>query len=37
MTVDDLRGYIMVHWHRIKEELLDGRYEPQPVRKVEIP
>ncbi len=37
MTVDDLRGYIMVHWHRIKEELLDDRYEPQPVRKVEIP
>ena len=37
MTVDDLRGYVMVHWHRIKEELLDGRYEPLPVRKVEIP
>jgi len=37
MTVDDLRGYIMAQWHRIKEELLDGRYEPQPVRKVEIP
>jgi len=37
MTVDDLRGYIMSHWHRIKEELLEGRYEPQAVRKVEIP
>jgi len=37
MTVDDLRGYIMVQWPRIKEELLEGRYEPQPVRKVEIP
>ena len=37
MTVDDLRGYIVVHWRRIKEELLEGRYEPQPVRKVEIP
>ena len=23
MTVDDLRGYIMVQWLRIKEELLD--------------
>ena len=37
MTVADLRGYVMIHWPRIKEELLDGRYEPQPVRKVEIP
>ena len=37
MTVDNLRGYIMVNWPCIKEELLDGRYEPQPVRKVEIP
>jgi RNA-directed DNA polymerase len=37
MTVDDLRGYIMVQWPRIKEELLEGRYKPQPVRKVEIP
>ena len=37
MTVDDLTGYIMVRWPSIKEELLEGRYEPQPVRKVEIP
>ncbi len=37
MTVDDLRGYVMVQWPRIKEELLEGRYKPQPVRKVEIP
>jgi RNA-directed DNA polymerase len=25
------------HWLRIKEELLAGRYQPQPVLKVEIP
>lgn len=37
MTTDDLRGHVSVQWPRIKEELLDGRYEPQPVRKVEIP
>ncbi|MCW3989210.1 MAG: group II intron reverse transcriptase/maturase [Candidatus Bathyarchaeota archaeon] len=37
MTVDELTGYIMVQWPSIKEELLEGRYEPQPVRKVEIP
>ena len=37
MTVDELIGYIMVRWPGIKEELLEGRYEPQPVRKVEIP
>jgi len=37
MTVDELTGYIMVRWPSIKEELLEGRYEPQPVRKVEIP
>ena len=37
MTVDDLTGYLMVRWPGIKKELLEGRYEPQPVRKVEIP
>ena len=25
------------HWTRIREELLSGRYVPQPVRRVEIP
>jgi RNA-directed DNA polymerase len=37
MTVDDLMPYCQKHWARIREELLDGRYRPQPVRKVEIP
>jgi RNA-directed DNA polymerase len=37
MTVDQLEGYLKEHWPRIREELLDGTYIPQPVLKVEIP
>ena len=37
MTVEQLQPYLREHWPRIKEELLDGRYRPQPVRGVEIP
>ena len=37
MTVDDLRSYLHAHWQAIKEELLSGRYRPQPVLMVEIP
>jgi RNA-directed DNA polymerase len=37
MTVEQLRAYLREHWLRIKEELLAGDYQPQPVRKVEIP
>ena len=37
MTVAQLRSYLREHWLRIKEELLAGNYQPQPVLKVEIP
>jgi len=37
MTVAQLRTYLREHWPRIKEELLAGSYQPQPVLKVEIP
>ncbi|WP_246773922.1 group II intron reverse transcriptase/maturase [Bradyrhizobium diazoefficiens] len=37
MTVEQLQPYLKEHWPRIKEELLEGRYRPQPVRGVEIP
>jgi RNA-directed DNA polymerase len=37
MTVAQLQPYLKEHWPRIKEELLDGRYRPKPVRGVEIP
>lgn len=37
MTVEQLKPYLQVHWAQIKAELLNGRYQPQPVRCVEIP
>lgn len=37
MTVDDLMAYCRDHWTRVREELLNRTYIPQPVRKVEIP
>ena len=37
MTVEELRPYLKELWPRIKKELLEGRYQPQPVRRVEIP
>jgi RNA-directed DNA polymerase len=37
MTVDQLSAHLRVHWPRLREELLAGRYQPQPVRRCEIP
>ena len=37
MTVEELSGHLRVHWPRLREELLAGRYRPQPVRRVTIP
>jgi len=37
MPVTELRGYLRERWGSIKQELLDERYRPSPVRKVEIP
>ncbi len=37
MTVDDLTGYLKQHWPALREQLLNGTYGPQPVRRVEIP
>jgi len=37
MTVTDLESYCRQHWPRVREELLSGKYQPQPVRCVEIP
>jgi RNA-directed DNA polymerase len=37
MTVEQLKPYLQEHWTKIKEELLKGEYQPQPVRCVEIP
>lgn len=37
MSVQNLRAHILEHWESMKIELLEGTYEPQPVRRVEIP
>jgi RNA-directed DNA polymerase len=37
MTVEELSGHLRVHWPRLREELLAGRYRPQPVKRVAIP
>ncbi|VEF49344.1 transposase [Bacillus freudenreichii] len=37
MSVQNLRRHIMEHWESLKAELLEGTYQPQPVRRVEIP
>ena len=37
MSVDELKPYLQTHWGCIKEYLLEGSYQPQPVRRVEIP
>ena len=37
MTVEDLPGFLRQHWPRLREDLLTGRYQPQPVRRVAIP
>ena len=37
MSVEELKPYLNEHWGRIKSELLEGRYRPQPVKAVEIP
>ena len=37
MTVGQLPDYLQQHWPAIREQLLNGTYEPQPVRRVEIP
>jgi RNA-directed DNA polymerase len=37
MPVQNLRKHILEHWEAMKMELLEGTYNPQPVRRVEIP
>jgi group II intron reverse transcriptase/maturase len=37
MQVEELRPHLKAHWMRIKQELLEGTYQPAPVRRVEIP
>src|SRR6202022_3449791 len=37
MTVGQITDYLKQHWPAIREQLLNGTYEPKPVRRVEIP
>ncbi len=37
ITVGQLTDYLKQHWPAIREQLLNGTYEPKPVRRVEIP
>lgn len=36
MSVEQLPGYLKAHWLDIRERLLAGQYQPQPVKRVEI-
>jgi RNA-directed DNA polymerase len=37
MQTGELRIYLKTAWSKIKEQLLDGSYQPKPVRRIEIP
>ena len=36
MTVGELPGYLDGHWTALREQLMEGTYKPQPVKRVEI-
>jgi RNA-directed DNA polymerase len=37
MTIDDARDHLREHWPSIRSQLLEGSYQPQPVKRGEIP
>ena len=37
MQTDELRDYLNANWQSLRTKILEGSYEPSPVRKVEIP
>lgn len=37
VPVSEFKAQLQVHWPQIKEALLEDRYRPQPVRRVDIP
>ena len=37
MTIEDAETYLREQWPSIRSQLLEGTYQPQPVKRVEIP
>jgi RNA-directed DNA polymerase len=37
LTIDDAKDYLREHWPSIRSQLFEGTYQPQPVKRVEIP
>jgi RNA-directed DNA polymerase len=37
MTVDELPEYLAEHWEEVREQLVAGTYQPEPVKRQEIP
>jgi RNA-directed DNA polymerase len=37
MSVDELPDFLKVHWPEIKDQLFNGTYQPQMIKRVEIP
>jgi RNA-directed DNA polymerase len=37
MTLEDFPAYAREHWNEIRQTLMDGSYQPRPVRRVVIP
>ncbi len=37
ITVEEIDEYVKVHWVEIREQIRKRKYQPQPVRRVEIP
>ena len=37
VTIEDFPRHARMHWLRIKEQITAGHYQPQAVRRVEIP
>lgn len=37
LTVTEFKDWLKVHWPSVREALLEGRYLPRPVRRVDVP
>ena len=37
VTVSEFKDWLKKHWPSVKQALLEGRYVPRPVRRVDIP